>query len=131
MYDDILSSVKTLASAYIAPFTSIGFGSIPTENGLAMYIGPGAPIESYLDRGSMNELSIVLNGKHSNQQSVLTALSNVHKGLTRLLSYPRTDDWQILNIETGSAPNYIDQESSGQWVYGSILKITFYAKGVN
>jgi hypothetical protein len=132
VYDEIVDAVKTLAKAYAAPpYTTIPPGSLPQANGLAMYIGAGAPDEEYLDRGSTNIIDIVLNGKHSTEKTVLSALSNIHKNLSQLRTYPSGGGWEITNIRTGTAPNYIDREaSSGQWLYGSILEVQFYVKGV-
>jgi hypothetical protein len=128
MYGEIIQAVKTLATTYAAPYTKIELGAMPTENGLAMYLGAGAPDWDYLDRGSVNSISVVLNGKHSNQQTVVTALSAIHTALTRLKEYPAGAGWKILNIKTIAAPNYIDYES--QWLYGSILDVQFYLEGV-
>ncbi len=130
MYDKIIQAVKTLATSYAAPYTSIDLGAMPEDNGLAMYLGPGAPDEEYLNRSSLNSIDVVLNGKHSNQQTVLQALSNIHKALTQLKSYSSGEGWKITNIRTTTAPNYIGQEDSGQWLYGSILEVQFYMKGV-
>ncbi len=131
MYDEILLAVKALALANASPFTMIAHGSIPTADSLAMYAGPGSPDEEYMDRGSLNSFNAVLNGKHSNRQTVATALSNIHTALTRRKEYPTGADWEITNIRTTTTPNYIEQETStGQWIYGSVLEVQFYMKGV-
>lgn len=131
MYDKIIQAVKTLATSYAAPYTSIDLGGLPENDGLALYLGPSSPDEEYLDRGSLNGIDVVLNGKHANQQKVLSALSNIHKSLTQLKTYPSGEGWEITNIRTTTAPNFIEQEaSSGQWLYGSILEVQFYMKGV-
>lgn len=132
MFDQILSNVKELATSYASPFTTIEHGALPPENGLALYPGPGIPPERHFDRGAVYEESFVLNGKHSDLETLLTALSSIHCGLSTIEDYPKTDDWQILNIETATPPNYLDREVSGtkQWLYGSILAVKFYIKGV-
>lgn len=130
MYDEILLAVKALALAAASPFTAIAHGSLPGADSLAMYAGPGGEDESYLDRGSLNSFSVVLNGKHANRQTVVTALSNIHTALTRRKEYPTGTGWEITNIRTTTAPNYIEQEASTkQWVYGSVLEVTFHMKG--
>jgi hypothetical protein len=83
-----------------------------------------------MNRGSRQSFFVALNGKHSNQQTVVTALSAIHKALTQLKNYPAGVGWEILSIETSATPNFIEQESSGQWLYGSILQVSFYMKGV-
>jgi hypothetical protein len=130
MYGEVLQAVRTLAISYATPYTTIDVGSMPVSNGLAMYLGPGAPDSSDLNRGSINSSFIALNGKDADQEKLVTALSAIHKALTQLKVYPAGADWEILNIKTSAAPNYIEQESSGQWLYGSILAVEFYLKGV-
>ena len=132
MYGQILQAVKTLAVSYATPYTAIDHGAMPEKNGLAIYPGPGYETERYFDRGGLYEMSIVLNGKHSNLQTLLTALSNIHQKLTLKTEYPESADWQILDIRTSSSPNYLDREQSDtrQWLYGSILAVKFYVKGV-
>lgn len=131
MFDQILAAVKTLADSQTN--MAISHGAVPQNNGLAMYPGPGYTEERYLDRGGIYEIPIVLNGKHNSLQTLLSALSNIHWKLTTKKEYPKADDWQILSIETSTAPNYIDRENSDpkQWLYGSILSVKFYCKGVS
>lgn len=132
MYDQIYQNIVNLAKLHMSPFTAISYGSMPPDNGLAMFIGSGAPGERDLVRGGTYELSIVLNGKHGNQQTVLASLSNIHKNLTQMPEYPKTDDWQITDIESSAPPNWVGQENSTkQWLYGSIIRVTFYVKGVS
>ena len=119
----------TLAKNYATPYTKIEVGAMPAENGLSMYLGAGAPNWSYLNRGSVQTVAIVLNGKHSNQQTVVSVLSSIHKGLSQLIAYPSSTEWSILDIRTVATPNYIDHENSNQWVYGSIFDIIFWVKG--
>lgn len=131
MYGEILQAVKALATAYAAPYDTIVLGALPEDNGLAMYLAAGSPDSEYLDRGATISCDIALNGKHSNQQTVLTALSNIHVGLSQLKEYPSAEKWKISNIRSSTAPNFIEKESStGQWLYASVLEITFYLKGV-
>ncbi len=132
MFDQVFAAVKQLAVTHAAPYTEIANGSMPTENGLAIYPGPGAPADSFFDRGATYQISVVLNGKHSNLQTLTAALSAIHTGLTQTREYPKTDDWQILSIETATPPNYVGREESDtrQWLYGSILSVRFHIKGV-
>lgn len=132
MYGEIFQAVKRLALEHAAPYTAISTGAMPEENGLAMYLGPGAPLERHLDRGGTYDVTIALNGKNSDQQAVVTALSGIHFALSQMRNYPQTDRWQIASIETQAAPNYLDREDSNtrQWLYGSSLRVYFYVKGV-
>ena len=131
MLDVILEAVKTLAVPYAAPYTSIDLGSLPADDGVSLYIGSGSVPEEFMDRGKNYSISVVCNGKHTNQKTVLAALSNIHKGLTQKKVYTSGVGWEITNIDSYVLPNYVEREiSSGQWLYGSILKVSFYLKGV-
>ena len=130
MLDEILESVIALALPYASPYTAITSGALPETNGLTMYIGPGNPTTEYFSRGKDSRIVIVLNGKHSNQKTVLAAMANIHKGLSSRKSYASGAGWEITNISTSTFPNYIEREaSSKQWLYGSILALDFYMRG--
>ncbi|MPW26259.1 hypothetical protein GC105_10715 [Alkalibaculum sp. M08DMB] len=126
MYEDILNSVLSLLSDY-----TISIGSLPPNNGIAMYIGSGAQDTMFLNKGSENNISLVVNAKNSNHSICLESLSNIHSHLTKLKDYPNSDTFQILNIRTSSAPSWIGKEQNSQHLYGSILEVSFYVKGVN
>jgi hypothetical protein len=133
VYYEILQAVKELATAHTSPYTSIDHGALPQKDGLAMYLGPGHDNERHLDRGGIYTVPIVLNGKNKSLPTLVNAMSNIHKELSQAKTYPKTDNWQILSIETGAPPHYLDREQSDtrQWLYGSILNVKFYVKGVN
>lgn len=132
MYGEILQALKSVATEFATGYSSISLGAMPQNNGLAMVIGSGAETERYLC-GGMQQISIVINGKHSNQQTVLTALSDIHQGLSRQ-NYTNNSKlnatrWQITNITTSSSPNYLKFETADkQWLYGSIIQVDFAVK---
>ena len=132
MIDQILTAVKALATLHAAPFTSIEHGATPAGEGIAIYPGPGFPTDVHFDRGTTYSVPFVLNGKHDDLGVLLPAMSNIHKALSQMTEYPKTDDWQILSIESATPPNYVSREVSEpqSWLYGSILSVRFYIKGV-
>lgn len=131
VYKELLDSVISLIDTNLSLYATVTVGSLPVSNGISAYLGPGAPTESHLDRGSINEIYVVVNAKHADQNTALDALSDIHTYLTRLKTYPGGTNWQMLNIETGTAPNYIGTEDNGsQYLYGSILKVKIYIGGV-
>lgn len=128
--DDVLNAVIDLAQA-TAPYATIQIGALPTDNGISMTYGAGAPDETFLDKGATYTMHIVCNGKHTDQQTVINALSAIHEALTQATDYPKTTTWQITNIMTESAPTYLDRQPNDWWLYGSSLRIDFYyPKGV-
>lgn len=129
MYAEVLKAVIDL-TAGMGLYAPVLIGSMPLENGLSIAIAAGAP-EYDMDRGERHELSLVLNGKHENQHTVLDALGEAHRLLTMRTDFPVTPGGcQITGIETISAPSYIGREDNKQWLYGSSLRVRFY-KGRN
>ena len=108
-------------------YSKVMIGSMPTDNGIAMYLSPGAPDIIDLKKNTINEIPLVVNAKHESQLTCLQALSDIHLHLTTLKDYPNN----ILDIETGTSPNYLDREENGQWLYGSILNIKFEIRSDN
>lgn len=107
-------------------------GSLPPNDGIAVYQGSGSPSDEFLDRGKEHEFFITVNAKNADQTVALGALEVVHKHFTQLKVYPPGDDYEIINIATGTEPSYLGKDANNQqWLYGSVLKITVYQIGVS
>ena len=107
-------------------------GSLPPSNGIAVYQGAGSPSDEFLDRGKDHELFVAVNAKSADQTVALAALESIHKHFTQLKVYPPGADYEIINIATGTEPNYLGKDANNQqWLYGSVLKITVYQQGVS
>lgn len=134
MFDEVFQAMKTLTVTYAAPdFPAAKTGPLPIGGGLSIYMGPGYPTERFLDRGGIYRLPYVLNGKHSDQEKLSSAMSRIHYELSMLTDLPYDEEnglWRITAIESSTPPNYLSKEDSGQWLYGSILTATVYMKGV-
>ena len=117
VYDEVLLSVIAMAEEATL-YASIIIGPMPPDNGLCMAWGSGAPNEIYLD-----------NGKHTDQQTVSNQLGAIHKNLSRRKWYPQNENFQILDISTSTAPQYVGREENDQWLYGSALRVKFYDRG--
>ena len=107
-------------------YAPILIGALPADNGICCTIAGGWPEATFIDKGMSYELSLVLNGKHANQQTVADTLNDIHQALTQTKTYPQTDAYQITNIETTASPSYIEREENKQYLYGSSLKVRFY-----
>lgn len=123
--NDVLTAVVNMIND-LQPYSPVIIGSMPPDNGLSIAIASGAPDATFLTKSTAYSISVVFNGKHSNQQIVSDFLNNAHQALTQATAYPATDTYQITNIETIGAPNYIGREQNNQWLYGSSLAIKFY-----
>ena len=126
--DGIMQNIADVIDNDIQPYAKIVFGSDPPINGICMIQGPGAPADTHLDKGMVYRLPVVLNGKNTNQLTLLSDLTKIHAELTARLNYQdiSTADCQVVNIATTSAPSIIGREQDNQWICGSSLEVSFY-----
>ena len=131
--DWILDAIIDEIEKNLKLYSSVKVGSLPQRSGIAMYIGAGSPQSKYMDTATLNTLYATVNAKHKDQRQAAAALEKIHSHLNRLSVYPSGvhdgKSWQITDISTSSAPNFIGQEGDGQHLYGSILQIKFYYGG--
>lgn len=109
-------------------YAQVVFGSDPPINGICMIQGPGAPVDTHLDKGMVYRLPVVLNGKNKNQLTLLDDLTKAHAALSKRLDYTdiSTADCQVTEIATTAAPSIIGREQNNQWVCGSSFDVYFY-----
>lgn len=88
------------------------------------------PNEIYMTKDSYNSMTVLLNGKNANQQTIATALNTIHHYLNKLKQnqIPIGENTQIINIQTSSSPELIGVEENGQWIYASSLTVTYYIR---
>ena len=127
MYNEILQAVIDMAEA--ATGVSIVVGSMPPDNGIAM-IGTSSPTTIFLDVGSDERFSVICNGKHSDQQTVIERLEAIHSVLTRRRDFPSGTGWQIYAIETVASPRLVGRENNSMWLYASSLLVKINTKGI-
>lgn len=123
--NDILTETVALAQE-TSPYATIMIGSLPADNGITMTYGASGVNTTFQTKTICYDLDVVLNGKHSNQQTVSDTLNEIHKALTQRKTYPETEDFKIADISTTSAPSYLDREENNQWLYGSSLRVRAY-----
>lgn len=127
MYDEILQAIINMAEE--AAGVSIVTGSMPPDNGIAM-TGQAAPQTIMLDIGSNERMSIVCNGKNTDQQTVIDQLDAIHRSLTRRKDFPTGNDWQVYAIETVASPRLLGREQNSEWLYASSLLVKINTKGI-
>lgn len=125
--DALMNAVVDLAET-TNPYAAIVFGSDPPENGICMIQNGGFAPDVHFNKGMVYDLPVLLNGKHTDQSTVLTALSNIHTALTKLTDYSAlgNDAIQVVDIETDAFPAVIGREQNNQWDVGSSFRIKFY-----
>lgn len=110
---------------------SVAIGSLPlSDNSLCLVPASGAPTTTFMNKSSTNAMTLVLNGKSLSQTDLLDTLDNVHKALTSRKTYTDNSEYQITNIATVSSPTHIEGEPTKSYIYGSAIKVEYYAKGV-
>lgn len=127
IYEEVLNSVIDMAET--ACGKKIVIGSMPPDDGIAM-IGNGYTVDTYLDIGTDERISITVNGKSSNQEQVYEQLEAIHKWLTRRKDFPHGDGWQIYSIQTVGSPRLIGREENSQWLYGSSIAVRINQGGI-
>lgn len=126
MRNEIIETLQRMIQALVAK--PVVIGSIPPLDGYAISFAGGAPIETYRNLTTNEELPVVLNGKGENQEVVAAEMNRIHKALTTSKILPFSTRWQIYAIETSSAPQLIGREENKNWVYGSSFRMKFFAK---
>ena len=109
-------------------FAPITRGALGTGNGLACEIAPSTPSETYYDKNSYIPLTLALNGKHSNLQTLSDTLNNIIDTLSRRTAYPAGNGWQIVDITSGNLPRIIGREENNDWLMAGDLIVKIYRK---
>lgn len=126
--NEVLEATIGLMNA-MEPFASVTRGALPTGPGIVCEVGPTMPEAVYLDKNSYIPLTVVLNGKHADLQTLSDAMNKIHAELTRATSYPSGEGWEIVDITNGTLPEKIGREDNNLWLMASRLDVKFYWKG--
>ena len=110
------------------PFASITRGALGIGNGISCEIAPSVPNETYMDKNCFIPLTLALNGKHDNLQTLSDTLNGIMDTLTRRTSYTSGNGWEIVDIVNGNLPRVIGREDNGQWLMACDLIVKIYRK---
>ena len=109
-------------------FSTITRGALGIRNGLCCEIAPSVPQEVYLDKNSYIPLTLAINGKHDNLQTLSDALNTIQDTLSRKKEYTSGTGWQIVDITSGNLPRVIGREENNQWLMACDLIVKIYRK---
>ena len=123
--NEALGKVMDLIDA-LGLFASITRGALGTGNGLTCEVAPSSPEATYLDKRQYLPLDVVINGKHSDLDTLSDDMNEIHESLTMLKTYPSGYDWKIVNIETLMLPQIIGREPDNKWIMASNLRVRVY-----
>lgn len=109
-------------------FALITRGALGIDNGLSCEIAPSMVDSVFLDKNSYIPLTLALNGKHDNLQTLSDTLNNIMDTLTRKTSYTDGNGFQIVDISSGNLPRVIGREDNNQWIMACDLIVKIYRK---
>lgn len=112
----------------IGNFAQMTFGALGTGNSLCCQLAPSNDQEVFLDKNSYAVLTLAINGKHKNQQTLTNTLNNILDNLARRTEYPSGQGWEVVDVSRGNFPRIIDREESNLWVMSCDLIIKVYRK---
>ena len=112
----------------LSPFATITRGALGIGNSLSCEISPSMPEEVYLDKNSYIPLTLALNGKHDNLQTLSDTLNNIVDSLSRSKTYTSGNGFQIVDITAGNLPRVIGREDNNSWIMACDLVVKIYRK---
>lgn len=109
-------------------YAQITRGALGIGNSLSCEIAPSVPSEVYMDKESFIPLTLALNGKHDNLQTLSDTLNTIVDNLSRRTEYTSGEGWQIVDISAGNLPRIIGREDNNQWLMAGDLTVKIYRK---
>jgi hypothetical protein len=109
-------------------FSPITRGALGTGSCLACEIAPSTPLEVYMDKNTFIPLTLALNGKNRDLQTLSDTLNNIIDTLTRRKTYPSGNGWEIVDITSGNLPRIIGREPDNAWLMAGDLIVKIYRK---
>jgi hypothetical protein len=129
MYKEILDSVVKMVQQNTS--FKVVVGSNPTPESIAV-TGFSTADTTYLDRDTAQTYDITINGKSGDQEALFEELAQLHRTLTLRKSFPHSDKWQIVSIDTSASPRLLglEQAERTRYLYGSSITVKFYSLGM-
>jgi hypothetical protein len=109
-------------------FANITRGALGIDSGLCCEIAPSNAAEVYLDKNAYFQITLALNGKHHDLQTLSDTLNGIMDNLTRLTSYPSGNGWEIVDITNGTMPRIIGREENNTWLMACDLIVKIFRK---
>lgn len=125
--DRAVESVIDLIDA-LDLFATVKRGALGTSVYLSCEIAPSTPQEVYLDKGAYIPLTLAINGKHHNQETLYDALNTIQDTLSRRKAYPSGDGFEIVDISRGVLPRIIGREDNNDFIMSCDLVIKIFRK---
>ena len=122
-----VESVITLING-MGNFATMTRGALGSNDGLSCEIAPSYAEAVFMDKNVYFPLTLALNGKHHNLQTLSETLNNIMDTLTRSTTYPSGNGWEIVDITNGNLPRVIGREDNNSWIMACDIIIKLYRK---
>ena len=109
-------------------FANITRGALGTDNGLCCEVAPSNPETVFHDKNAYFPVTLALNGKHHNLQTLTDTLNNIMDSLTRRTVYPAGNGFEIVDITNGIMPRVIGREQNNAWLMACDIIVKIYRK---
>jgi hypothetical protein len=111
-----------------ANFATMTRGALGSGNGLACELAPSSAQEVYFDKNSYLVITLALNGKHTNLQTLSDCMNNIIDTLSRSKAFSSGNGWEIVDITAGNIPRVIGREQNNAWLMAGDLTVKIYRK---
>lgn len=122
-----VESVITLINA-MDNFATMTRGALGISSGLSCEVAPSMVQEVYLDKNSFIPITLALNGKHPNLQTLTNTMNNIQDTMSRSKTYPSGNGFEIVDITSGNLPRVIGREENNLWLVACDLVVKIYRK---
>ena len=112
-------------------FANITRGALGIDDGLCCEIAPSNAQEVYYDKNVLFTITLALNGKHHNLQTITETMNNIMDNLTRRTEYPAGNGFEIVDIANGILPRVIGRAENNAWLLACDIIVEIYRKDDN
>ena len=109
-------------------FAPITRGALGIYNSLSCEIAPSVPESVFYDKNSYIPITLALNGKHDDLQTLSDTMNTIIDTLSRKTSYTSGNGWEIVDITSGNLPRVIGREDNNSWLMAGDLVVKIYRK---
>ena len=109
-------------------FAPITRGALQTMQGLTCEPAPSMVDSVFMDKNIYIPLTLAINGKHAELDTLSDTLNAIMDTLTRMKEYPSGDGWEIVDISNGNLPRVIGREDNSLWLMTCDLVVKIFRK---
>lgn len=124
--DLAIESVMDLINA-LGLFATITRGALGSGVGLVCEVAPSVPQEVFYDKNEYIPLTLAINGKHFEIETLTGALNTI-QDLSRAKTYPSGNGFEIVDISRGNLPRIIGREENNAFIMSCDLVVKIYRK---